>query len=293
MTLGSLFAGIGGFELAATWAGITPVWSNEIDKSACNKLRKNFTHEIIEKDIRQIGRGSLSSVNIISGGDPCQPHSVAGLGKGEDDNRFLWPEMFRVVRELHPAWVVNENVDGSISNGILDRKITDLEGEGYACQAYDIPSEAVGALHRRQRIWLVAYDSSSNASNRNTGIIHQQKGETEIQERDKIQHFSESVNLRYEHTYTNSKRLEKQHTASKSENQQEGVERYFGFGSDVHGNITRNEIKSGIIRMLNGLPEGMDYTDRNKRIKELGNAIVPQVAYEIFKAIVEIDGRVD
>jgi len=107
MTLGSLFAGIGGFELAATWAGIEPIWSNEIDSYCCKVLNKNFNHEIIEKDIREIGKHNLKRVDIISGGDPCQPNSVAGLGKGKEDHRFLWPQMFRIIRELHPPWIIN------------------------------------------------------------------------------------------------------------------------------------------------------------------------------------------
>lgn len=158
MTLGSLFAGIGGFELAATWAGIEPVWSNEIDNFACDVLRKNFTHEIIQKDIREIGKHNLPGVDIISGGEPCQPHSVSGLQKGVSDIRYLWPEYFRCVDEFRPRYVVNENVFGSISNGTLDKKMDDLESIGYTCwPPIVIPANFMGAWHKRKRIWLVAY----------------------------------------------------------------------------------------------------------------------------------------
>ena len=115
MRLGSLFAGIGGFELAATWAGITPVWSNEIEPFACKVLTKNFDHEIIQKDIREIGKHNLPAVDIISGGFPCQPFSQAGKRKGTEDNRYLWPEMLRIIRELQPSWVIGENVAGLLS----------------------------------------------------------------------------------------------------------------------------------------------------------------------------------
>ena len=96
LTYGGLFEGIGGFALAASWAGIRPVWSNEIDKDCCKVLRKNFYHNIIESDIRNIGNGrehELQSVDIICGGFPCQPFSNAGTRKGRNDDRYLWPEM--------------------------------------------------------------------------------------------------------------------------------------------------------------------------------------------------------
>lgn len=174
MTIGGLFSGIGGFELAAIRAGLTPVWSNEIDPYCCSVLRKNFNHEIIEKDIRQVK--GLPAVDIICGGFPCQPFSSAGLRQGTTDYRFLWPEMFRVVREVQPPWVICENVAGIISMGqqngstvlgdeelaewmessVLQKIAEDLEQIGYAVQPFVIPACAVGAPHRRDRIWIIA-----------------------------------------------------------------------------------------------------------------------------------------
>lgn len=282
LTMGGLFSGIGGFELAALWAGIIPVWSNDIDKSCCGKLRRNFSHRIIEKSITQIEADELESVDIICGGDPCQPSSKAGLGKGQTDNRYLWPEMFRIIRSKHPAFVLNENVDGTISNGILDRKIDDLEGEGYTCQAYILPAEAVGSFHRRDRVWLFAYAPNSSIKSGTCREIQGQGKAQKLQERNKIQHPWEPVNLWPFDTYPDIERLQEQHDAAQSGVLSEGVSRYFGFGPATHGHISRDILESGIIRMLNGLPEGLDYPDRNRRIAELGNAIVPQVAYEFF-----------
>jgi len=169
LTLGSLFAGIGGFEYAASQLGIIPLWSNEIDKVSCQILRKNFTHEIIERDIKEVGKANLRRVDIISGGFPCQPFSAAGKRKGTDDNRYLWPEMLRVIKELKPTWVIGENVAGllSMANGkTLERILLDLENEGYNNEVFSIPACSVGAWHRRERLWICA-NSSKNANRTN------------------------------------------------------------------------------------------------------------------------------
>jgi DNA (cytosine-5)-methyltransferase 1 len=292
MKHGSLFSGIGGFDLAAQWMGWENVFHCE-NNSYCQKvLKRLFPNSISHGNIKttdfSIYRGFIG---IISGGDPCQPHSVAGLGKGTSDDRYLWPQYDRAVEEIRPPWVVNENVSGSVANGVLDIKINDLERKGYSCQAYSIPAEAVGALHQRERIWLIAYNANFHADNKITGRISAAERKKSTLEREQYQIYQsrESIDLRIVDTYTNPERFEEQHLPAFAASLQKGVSRYFGFGTAPHGNITRHVIESGIIRMLNGLPEGMDYADRNQRIKALGNAIVPQVAYEIFKAIEQFE----
>lgn len=286
MNHGSLFNGIGGFQLAAHWMGWENIFSCEIDEWCSEQTKIIFPKCIQHGDIKQtdftIYRGR---VDVLSGGDPCQPHSIAGLGKGKADDRFLWPEYYRAIREIQPTWVVNENVGGSVANGVLDIKIDDLEGAGYSCQAFDIPAESVGALHKRSRIWLVAYYANSTSNNRVAGEIYSEKKEAAISEWDSLQFPCEPVNLWTHNSDTDTERFKKFNTPALTEIFKEGLSRYFGFGAHAHGNIRRDEIKSGIIRMLNGLPKGMDYTERNKRIKSLGNAIVPQIAYEIFRGI--------
>lgn len=249
----------------------------------------SFQHEDIRTTDFTIWRGRI---DLLTGGDPCQPNSVAGLGKGTADDRFLWPEMFRAIREIRPAWIVNENVDGSVANGVLDLKIDDLESEGYACQAYDIPAEAVGALHQRGRIWLVAHNPDRNNDYRTTGKNGISEGKKRLSERNTIQLFGQPVDLWPYAAYPDAERLKEQYTTSQPGTLQEGMGRYFGFGPDPYGNIPRHIIESGIIGMLNGLPEGMDYADRGKRIKAIGNAIVWEVAYEIFKAIEEYENNI-
>lgn len=159
MRHGSLFSGIGGFDLAAEWMGWENVFNCDIEES-CRRLLRNYwpnsiSYDDITKTDFTIHRGSI---DIITGGDPCQPHSYAGKRRGKDDERYLWGEMFRCVREIKPSWVVNENVTGTIDNGVLDGKIGDLESEGYTCwPPVVLPANAFGAIHRRNRVWLVAY----------------------------------------------------------------------------------------------------------------------------------------
>lgn len=289
MNHGSTFTGIGGFDLAAEWVGWQNIFHCEINKYCQAQLKTRFPNADSYADIRTTNfRKYRHVIDVLSGGDPCQPHSVAGLGKGKTDDRYLWPEFDRAIDESQPPWVVNENVSGSVSNGVLDIKISDLEKKGYTCQPYYIPAEAVGALHQRERIWLVAYNADFHAARRKSGALQSAGKKKELQKRDNLQHFSQSVDLRAYDTDNYIKRLKEQHFSTESILWEEGASRYtrnFGFGAYAHGNITGDEIKSGIIRMLNGLPEGMDYADRNQRIKALGNAIVPQIAYEIFKLI--------
>ena len=290
MKHGSVFSGIGGFDLAAQWMGWDNVFHCEIDEF-CRKILGHYwpkakSYEDITKTDFTIYRGQI---DILTGGDPCQPSSIAGLGKGTEDDRYLWPQMFRAIREIHPTWIVNENVNGTITNGILDLKIDDLENEGYTCQAYCLPAEAVGALHRRERVWLIANNTDFSTNNRGAGKIQETGKKERISERNKIQFLSEPVNLWAEITDTDIERQQEFDNATEPENSEKRISGYFGFGPDTYGNIPRHVIESSIIRMLDGLPEGLDYTKRNQRIKALGNAIVPQIAYQLFKAIAEME----
>lgn len=288
MRHGSLFSGIGGFDLAAEWMR----WENVFHCEKLAHLRKHLryywpnaiSYEDIKRTDFTIHRGFI---DVLTGGDPCQPSSVAGLGKGTEDDRYLWPEMYRCSQECHPPWIVNENVSGSITNGILDIKADDLEAIGYEVQSYCIPAEAVGALHQRERVWLIAYNPDFHRDSkvsRGVSKIKRKKRSLE-KERNQVYVIREPVDLRVTDPNPNPERLKVQYNATITGVQQEGLSRYFGFGSNPHGHISRDVIESGIIRMLNGLPEGMDYTERNKRIAALGNAIVPQIAHEFFQII--------
>ena len=149
-----LFSGIGGFALAARWTGWDTIGFSEIDPYASRVLERHWPGVPNHGDIRNV-RGIRA--DLITGGFPCQPYSVAGKQRGAEDDRALWPEMFRVIQQARPAWVLGENVAGIIDME-LDRVLSDLEGEGYATQALVVPACAVDAKHRRDRVWIIAND---------------------------------------------------------------------------------------------------------------------------------------
>ena len=161
MTHLSLFSGIGGLDLAAEWAGFETVGQCEMADYPTKILEKHWPDVARWRDIRTLtkedffARTGLRTVDIISGGFPCQPFSVAGKQKGREDDRYLWPEMRRVIAELEPRWVVGENVPGILRIAAKD-VIEDLESMGYHVLLLDFEAAAVGAFHRRERIAFVA-----------------------------------------------------------------------------------------------------------------------------------------
>jgi DNA (cytosine-5)-methyltransferase 1 len=154
-----LFSGIGGFALAAEWAGFETVAFCEIDPYCQKVLRKHWPHVPIHDDIRTLAGESVGSVDLLTGGFPCQPFSVAGKRRGTADDRNLWPEMARVVAECRPRWVLGENTPGFIGMA-LDDCLADLEGIGYEAWPVVVPACGVGAWHRRERVWIVAHAGS-------------------------------------------------------------------------------------------------------------------------------------
>jgi len=160
MTHGSLFSGIGGFDLAAEWMGWENIFHCEWNAFGQKVLKYHFPNSISYEDITKtdftIHRGRI---DILTGGFPCQPYSMAGKRLGKEDERHLWPEMLRAIREIRPRWVVGENVLGLVnwSGGLVFHEVqADLEAEGYEVQPYVLPACAVNAPHRRDRVWFVA-----------------------------------------------------------------------------------------------------------------------------------------
>ena len=155
-----LFSGIGGFSLGLHSTDIfETIKFVEFDKFCQKVLHKNFPNIPIEGDIRNV-KGEEFEADVITGGFPCQPFSVAGRQKGTDDNRYLWPEMFRLIKEVKPEFVIGENVQGLINlqDGMVLRQVQDeLEGEGFEVQCFLIPASGIGAWHRRNRVWIVGH----------------------------------------------------------------------------------------------------------------------------------------
>lgn len=181
MTHLSLFSGIGGLDLAAEWAGFETVGQCEWADYPTKVLEKHWPDVPRWRDIRTLtgedffAKTGLRTVDVISGGFPCPPFSVAGKRRGKEDDRFLWPEMLRVIRELKPLAVLGENVPGIVSLA-LDQVLADLESEGYACQTFIVPAAGVGAWHRRERVAIVAYAiDGSGALRRNREFPTDQK----------------------------------------------------------------------------------------------------------------------
>lgn len=165
MNHGSLFSGIGGFDLAAHWMGWNNVFHCDINPFSRKVLGFYWPQADSLEDITQTCfKKYHGTVDIVTGGFPCQPFSTAGKRKGTEDDRHLWPEMLRAIREIRPRYIVGENVAGLLSwdEGVVFQMVcSDLEAEGYTVQALDIPAGAVGAPHRRHRVWFVAYSESS------------------------------------------------------------------------------------------------------------------------------------
>lgn len=166
MTHLSLFSGIGGLDIAAEWAGFVTVGQCEYADYPTKVLERHWPDVPRWRDIKTLDKESfyektgLSTVDVVSGGFPCQPFSIAGKRLGSKDERFLWPEMLRVIREIKPSWVVGENVPG-IDDGNLDAICADLEAENYTIVGiYEIPALLFGAPHQRYRICIIANTES-------------------------------------------------------------------------------------------------------------------------------------
>lgn len=209
-----LFSGIGGFALAARWAGLETVAFCENDNFCRAVLKKHWPDAEMHSDVRELDGYAYKGIELLTGGFPCQPFSEIWEQQGAEDDRYLWPEMRRVIAQARPAWIVAENVPGIIRMA-LDDVLADLEAEGYATRALVVPACGVGANHRRDRVWIIA-----NASRQPLRVCRQPR-------------------------------------------------------QNAHSWDT----EPGMARVANGIPNGVD------RNKALGNAIVPQVAFELLRTM--------
>jgi len=288
-----LFEGIGGFSLAADWAGWQTIAWCEWDKFCQQVLSYHFPkankHGNIKETDFTIYRGKC---DIVTGGFPCQPYSLAGKRKGKEDDRHLWPEMLRAIREIQPRWVVGENVFGLInwSGGmVFDEVQADLEAEGYEVWPYVLPACAVNAPHRRDRVWFVAY--AKNNDNRKQGGAINRTGKDEQGWHTKVLAEFTGHGNNGDVTHPCNQGLQgSQDNGNTGKIRENGNKQFAGcLPSDWAQFPTQSPICTG----NDGVPVGLDGITfpkwRNESIKAAGNAVVPQVVYEIFKAINEYE----
>jgi DNA (cytosine-5)-methyltransferase 1 len=278
----SLFSGIGGFDLAAEWMGWDNVFQVEINPFCQKVLEKNFPSVIRYGDIKEFdGTKYRGAIDVLSGGFPCQSFSLAGKGAVD---LSLWKEMFRCIHIIRPKVVVAENVYGILARKkgmALTTVCTDLESEGYQTMPpIIIPAVAINAPHRRDRVWIVAYANSNDAGGCKYAEIGCKALESEgtKEKRKWIRPIPERTLQERSFANAESEGLLKGRIRSRDEKELPKLDNHNG-KYDWRSFPTQ----SPICRGDDGIPNRVD------RVKSLGNAIVPQVAFEIFKAIASLE----
>lgn len=330
MRHGSLFSGIGGFDLAAHWMGWQNVFHCEWNPFCQTVLKHHFPEADSHTDIKQLDATEYTGrIDILTGGFPCQPFSAAGQRKGRTDDRHLWPEMLRVIRETRPRWIVAENVRGllSMESGVLfDEVLSGLANEGYSYFPALLPAAGVNAPHRRERIWIIAH---AHDEGRSTKPGEVQKAYAEISKR---YNDAESGNANKKPAAysggggpsdaTETKRgrqkpeqegnylrgalrtVEQGRTPTDSNSYQRCKRRGNADGSEAtEWNVSQRDARpddwsnfpsvSPLLSGNDGISSELDGISfskwRRESIKAAGNAIVPQVAYQIFRTIEAIE----
>ena len=296
-----LFSGIGGFSLGLEQAGMTTVAFCEKDKFCRQVLAKHWPDITIHEDVRDLdGKEYANSIDVVCGGFPCQPFSIAGKQAGQKDDRHLWPEMLRVIKESNPTWVIGENVSGFIRMA-LDDVCLDLESAGYEVQPFVLPACAVDARHRRDRVWIIARSLADTH-----GSWELQQKRREQKERRWTRYSREIVantHPRFCHKSLEEVRSRRDATSSRSqdvayaigeglqgrevsrdaeEERPTAIEHSAGFGdlSREHRGFTQDwPTEPDVGRVAHGIPNRVD------RIKSLGNAVVPPLVAQIGRLI--------
>jgi DNA (cytosine-5)-methyltransferase 1 len=323
----SLFSGIGGFDLAAEWAGVEVVGMVEIDKFCQRVLKKHWPNVKLIADIYDVKGDEFGTIDILYGGFPCQSFSCAGKRRGTKDDRYLWPEMFRIIQAVHPQWIIAENVPGliSIEDGMVFENVClDLERERYEVQPFIIGAVSVNAPHRRDRVWIVAHSLSDTERSAYRGNIREcvrRRQEQNISKRDEVggditdndchapdtettglskcgfksrQHqategFRTEYNNREVMSDTEKLRLQGGIKSLRKEGQKSNDELLYGCCGNW--NEPWLEVATRLCTLDDGLPNGLARPKgwRVNALKGVGNAVVPQIPYIIMKAILEVE----
>jgi len=278
MTVGSLFSGIGGLDLGLERAGMEVIWQSEIDPYACRVLSKHWKEVPNHGNIKEINWGDIVQPDIICGGYPCQPFSIAGNRNGTDDPRHLWPWVREAISILRPRYAILENVRGHVSLG-LDVVLREMASIGYDAEWQIVSAASVGAPHRRDRVVIVAYPIGELAHTNNIGRIHGQPqiftAERWINALSLIRASSpdvanttqQCVNVKFDYT-------------SNSEQSQKETES--GDSSGTKG-TSYWATEPNVGRVADGVSFRVD------RLRGLGNAVVPQVAEFVGRMVIDYD----
>jgi DNA (cytosine-5)-methyltransferase 1 len=274
-----LFSGIGGFALGLeSTGGFETVGFCDNEPFAQKVLKKHWPDVPCYEDVRDVGVDTVGyrGVDIITGGFPCQPFSVAGK-QDPNDNRQLWPEMFRIIKEIRPTYVIGENVRNliSIREGLVFEQVcTDLEGEGYEVQTFVLPASAVNAPHQRYRCWILSHSKHDGfiATKKREGIEEtvrkKQKGKDRTRNIERAGSLSKT---REDVANSDNARWEKQWWQESAQEEQQTTQ----CGSWW-------SVEPSVGRVAHGIPNRVD------RLKGLGNAVVPQIPAVLGRAILEV-----
>lgn len=290
-----LFSGIGGFSIGLESAGMETVAFCERDAFCQKVLAQHWPHVPIHSDIKELsGYEYRGTVQLVCGGFPCQPFSVAGKQRGAEDDRALWPEMLRVIREVAPRWVIGENVSGIIPME-LDNVLSDLEREGYTCWTFVLPACAVDARHRRDRVWVVAHSNSNSQSDvpinaeRPRKLVAHTSSKSGWDTRGAIRGKDDKAQWAQD---TNSfagssKNVPNTNSQGLQRRQEEGDIGGIGAGRDEQPKRFFDDARTtwppepNVGRVADGVP------NRSHRLKALGNAVVPPLVAEIGRIVMQ------
>ena len=304
-----LFSGIGGFSYGLEQTqGFETIAFCEKDAFCQKVLKKHWNDIKIYDDIRHI-KGSEIKADIVTGGFPCQPFSVAGKQRGTDDDRYLWDETIRVVAETKPRWFIGENVDGlvNIQEGkVLQQIQKDLEAESFQVQCLVIPASGIGAWHQRKRVWIIGYSEHNGSSSAKIEGRNSETSEWSSQRQNEAKQFERTSRSTNNGSLSNSngwmrgrRRTIKQsgensqrRIYSSKEEQARNDLRSKAIGCDAISGETKSwwQTQSELCGVPNGISYGLD-KDRQNRIKSLGNSIVPEIVKELGLAILEAENE--
>ena len=320
-----LFEGIGGFSLAAHWMGWQTLAWCEWNEFGQKVLKHHFPNAEGFGDIKKTDFTKYANrIDILTGGFPCQPYSVAGKQLGTEDERHLWPEMLRAIGEVQPCYVVGENVSGLVNwNGglVFEQVQIDLANEGYEILPFILPACAINAPHRRDRVWFIAYSNNARA-NRRSGTNREWQTENEgRQGQPQFEHRTDGSNGITENTdkvrwrgneWKEEPNEWEQRQFSTGNNEpiptNDGETKTIANDKSTRQQVCQNGQRQREFRRSNtrnfweqfptqpplcggddGLPKELDGITfpkwRTESIKAYGNAIVPGVAFQIFKAL--------